>query len=252
MARHRALAVTDVGSGPAVLLVHGQPGSRTDWARLIPLLSADHRVLAVDRPGYGASGGAAVGLVENADQLGELLRERSAVGATVVGHSLGAGISLAMAERGLGVGALVLIGTAGVEGTVGALDHILALPLVGSVGVSGVRLGARALRGLVHGPVIGAIDGWGRRAGSSFAREQRALLRERGVLEAGLESIAVPTTVVVGAHDRVVSPDAQRSLAERIPGALLIELPTAGHLIPHREPEALAAIVRERVATLPR
>ena len=34
-----SLAVTDVGSGRPILLVHGQPGSRADWSRLIPLLA---------------------------------------------------------------------------------------------------------------------------------------------------------------------------------------------------------------------
>ena len=75
-------------------------------------------------------------------------------------------------------------------------------------------------------------------------REQRALLRERTVLEDGLGAISVPTTVVVGGRDRVVSPAAQRALAGRIRGARLIELPRAGHLIPHHEPERLAEIVR--------
>jgi pimeloyl-ACP methyl ester carboxylesterase len=238
-----SLAVTDVGAGPPVLLVHGQPGSRSDWSGVIPLLAATHRVLAVDRPGYGESRGAATGLMENATLLGRLLDERGARGATVVGHSLGAGIALAMAERGLGVGALVLVGAAGVNGTLGVLDHLLALPLVGSLGVTGVHAAAHGLRRRVDSPVVIAIDDWGWRAGPSFAREQRALLRERKLLEAGLDEIAVPTTVVVGSHDHVVRPAAQRALARRIPDGRLIELPGAGHLIPHRQPVALAAIV---------
>jgi pimeloyl-ACP methyl ester carboxylesterase len=49
---------------------------------------------------------------------------------------------------------------------------------------------------------------------------------------------------VVGSRDRVVSPKAQRALAGRIAGARLIELHGKGHLIPHREPERLAEIVR--------
>ena len=56
MAIATSLAVTDVGAGSPVLLVHGQPGSRADWLGLVPLLSGDHRVLSVDRPGYGESG----------------------------------------------------------------------------------------------------------------------------------------------------------------------------------------------------
>jgi pimeloyl-ACP methyl ester carboxylesterase len=238
------LAVTDVGAGSPVLLVHGQPGSRADWLPLVPLLAVDHRVLSVDRPGYGESAGAAIGLLENAELLGQLLEQRSAIGATVVGHSLGAGIALAMAERSLGAGALVLIGAAGVDGTVGALDRVLALPLASAIGISGVRMVVRALGCHAAGPVGRAIDGWGPTAGRAFTREQRALLRERTMLEDGLGAITVPTTVVVGGRDRVVSPAAQRALADRIQGAHLIELPRAGHLIPHHEPERLAEIVR--------
>ena len=136
----------------------------------------------------------------------------------MVGHSLGAGIALAMAQRSLGVGELVLVGAAGVDGTVGALDRVLALPLVGMLGVSTTRRVVRALGCHAAGPMGTAIDGWGPASGASFTREQRALLRERTLLEAGLESITVPTTVVVGSRDRVVSPKAQRALAGRIAG----------------------------------
>jgi pimeloyl-ACP methyl ester carboxylesterase len=238
------LAVTDVGAGPPVLLVHGQPGSRADWLQLLPLLTDTHRVLSVDRPGYGASAGEAVGLLENADLLGRLLAERGALGATVVGHSLGAGIALAMAERSLGVGALVLIGPAGVEGTVGVLDRVLAIRLASTIGITGVRRAVRALGCRASGPLGQVIDGWGPTSGRSFTREQRALLRERTVLEDALDDISVPTTVVVGGRDRVVSPKAQRALAGRIAGARLVELPHAGHLIPLREPARLAEIAR--------
>ena len=61
-----------------MLLVHGEPGSRADWRGLVPLLSDSHRVLSVDHPGYGATGGQAVGLLENAELLGQLLVERAA------------------------------------------------------------------------------------------------------------------------------------------------------------------------------
>jgi pimeloyl-ACP methyl ester carboxylesterase len=244
MESRRGLAFTDVGAGPPVLLVHGQPGSRADWLQLVPLLSDDHRVISVDRPGYGATGGEAVGMLQNAELLWQLLDERSAVGATVVGHSLGAGIALALAGHSTGVGALVLVGAAGVEGTIGVLDRVLALPFASTLGVSGVRRVVRALGCHASGPVGLAIDGWGSTSGRSFTREQRALLREQPVLEEALDAISVPTTVVVGSRDRVVSPKAQRALAGRIAGSRLIELRGKGHLIPHHEPARLAEIVR--------
>jgi pimeloyl-ACP methyl ester carboxylesterase len=136
------------------------------------------------------------------------------------------------------------VGTAGVQGTVGKLDHVLALPFAGAIGVTAVRAGTRILRRRVENPVLEVIDGWGRSAGPSFIREQRALIREQAVLESALGRIRVPTTVVVGGRDRVVSPQAQRALAERIPGARLVELPDAGHLIPYRRAAQLAEIVR--------
>ena len=153
-----------------MLLVHGQPGSRADWRGLVPLLSDSHRVLSVDRPGYGATGGQAIGLLENAELLGQLLVERAAPGATIVGHSLGAGIALAMAERSLGAGALVLIGAAGVDGTVGALDRVLALPFASTIGISGVRRVVRALGGRAAG-TAGARD---RRLGADIGTRVHA------------------------------------------------------------------------------
>ena len=48
------------------------------------------------------------------------------------------------------------------------------------------------------------------------------------MLESALFRIRVPTTVVVGGRDRIVSPRAQRALAGRIPGARLVELPMPG------------------------
>jgi pimeloyl-ACP methyl ester carboxylesterase len=136
------------------------------------------------------------------------------------------------------------VGAAGVQGTVGVLDRVLALRIASTIGITGARRVVRALGCHASGPLGLAVDGWGATSGRSFTHEQRALLREQTVLEAALDKITVPTTVVVGSRDRVVSPKAQRALAGRIAGARLIELHGKGHLIPHHEPERLAEIVR--------
>ena len=50
------LNVLDQGTGPAVLLVHGLPGSAYDWEPLSDLLrAAGCRVIRYDRVGYGHS-----------------------------------------------------------------------------------------------------------------------------------------------------------------------------------------------------
>ena len=42
--------------GTPVLLVHGFPETWWAFHKLIPLLAAEHRVIAVDLPGFGDSG----------------------------------------------------------------------------------------------------------------------------------------------------------------------------------------------------
>jgi pimeloyl-ACP methyl ester carboxylesterase len=77
----------------------------------------------------------------------------------------------------------------------------------------------------------------------SFIVEQRALVNETPHLEAALSSISVPTAVVAGARDRVVPVTASRGLAELIPGAEMITLARAGHLVPVEMPGELVAII---------
>ena len=44
----------DVGAGPAVVLLHAGIADRTMWReQLGPIADAGHRVVALDRPGFG-------------------------------------------------------------------------------------------------------------------------------------------------------------------------------------------------------
>jgi pimeloyl-ACP methyl ester carboxylesterase len=49
---------------------------------------------------------------------------------------------------------------------------------------------------------------------------------------------------VYGGADHVVPAVAARALADEIPAAELVELPRAGHLLPHRHAERLAEIIQ--------
>jgi len=49
----RPFAYTDEGEGPAILLVHGLPGSGRDFRWLAPPLSNTSRVVRLDMPGFG-------------------------------------------------------------------------------------------------------------------------------------------------------------------------------------------------------
>ena len=71
-------------------------------------------------------------------------------------------------------------------------------------------------------------------------------LRDRDDQTGLLGSIAVPVTVICGAHDALTPPPLMRRLAEEIPGARYVEIADAGHLSALERPQAFAAARRPR------
>lgn len=265
----------DVGSGRTVLAVHGQPGTGRDWFSLAEELRGEFRLIAPDRPGWGAHPRPATSLSGNALSLVRLLDDRGLAGGcerlVVVGHSLGGGIALelALSHPDL-VGALVLVGSVGVQSALSGIDRLLALPVLGDGllrgGAATLRRGARAARRLARAPRLAAVleqasrfpavravmaegdrplNGRDRR---SFLVEQRALIAETPSLERRLPSLHLPVAVVHGTADHIVSPEAARQLAEALPGAELVLRPGEGHLLPFEEPWLIASVVRRYAA----
>jgi pimeloyl-ACP methyl ester carboxylesterase len=256
--------VIDRGRGRPVLLVHGQPGLGSDWQRVSERL-ADHRLLTVDRPGYGQGGDETLSIAGNADVLAEVLVEQGAAPATVVGHSYGGGIAilLAAAHPEL-VSGLVLVGSIGRADSVNGLDRVLATPVVGeavcAVGLFSlgrvlprVRQAAgssphRALAWLRASLPDGSYDKVssqsGRRVWRSFVAEQRTLVREIAAVEAALGSVQAPTVVISGTWDLVVPPSVSASVAASVAGSELVTVARIGHFVPRDAPEVVAAAVR--------
>jgi pimeloyl-ACP methyl ester carboxylesterase len=78
------------GDGPQLVLLHGYSRSLTDWDTSAALLTAEHRVLAVDLPGHGRSPRISPWTVPTVVQhLADTLDAHGVPEAVVVGHSLG-------------------------------------------------------------------------------------------------------------------------------------------------------------------
>jgi pimeloyl-ACP methyl ester carboxylesterase len=256
--------VVDRGRGDPVLLVHGQPGLGSDWDRVAALLT-DHRLLVVDRPGFGRSGEETRSIEGNAEVLADLISERGAAPATVVGHSYGGGVAIVLAAtRPELVAGLVLVGSIGRADSLNVLDRLLAAPVLGeTLSAAGLFTLGRVLPKLrnVAGTRRHVVLEWlraslpddrydhvsaprGRQVWRSFVAEQRALIREISSVEAALASVRAPTIVISGAWDLVVPPSVSTSIATAIPGSKLVTVARTGHFVPRDAPDVVASAVR--------
>lgn len=184
------IATIDRGTGSPVLLLHGQPGDGASWGRVTERLSSGHRVLAPDRPGYGATTLEATGMAANADLLAELLRHRGATPATVVGHSWSGGVAVLMAARHPDVvRSLVLAGAVGTPDSVNGLDRLLAAAGIGNAltvaGLAGMGIVLPRVRGGVAAAGRSLRRGVGRPVGGTGGPVGQPVPRHAGASVAG-------------------------------------------------------------------
>ncbi|WP_166866977.1 alpha/beta fold hydrolase [Salinibacterium sp. ZJ70] len=102
--RQPALNVAiDEGEGPVVVLLHGIASSHVTFEFVVPLLRADHRVIALDLLGFGGSSapeGATFTLDEHALWVRRTVRRLGLTEPIVlVGHSMGALVASRFAAR---------------------------------------------------------------------------------------------------------------------------------------------------------
>ena len=254
--------------GHEIVLLHGQPGSGSDWQQLTGLLPPELHVVAPDRPGYGASREAAGGFARGARVVVAELDARNIERAVLVGHSYGGGVALATArlvpDR---VAALVLLASVGPSCLTG-WDRLLAAPVAGEVcavaawwltpWLARARLTGIARRRRLpiapdehvnwqiwantqheNGPV------W-----RTFLTEQRALVSELGDLTASLADIRQPVLLLADPQDTLIPVRATDQLAAALPDARVQLVHQVGHHLPRRAAAEIAAAIVQFLAAL--
>jgi pimeloyl-ACP methyl ester carboxylesterase len=261
-----AVALAGDASAPPLVLLHGLAERRQVFDWLLPLLLPQLRVAAIDLPGFGASpplpgGGFDLGTVcERVEAvIGELGLEHPAM----LGHSLGGGVAVRYAaERPGAVSALTLVAPAGLIAT-GAVRPSWRHPRLHALGRFALRAAtpliasSRGLRERAFARVVGDPSVLGKALarellmGAALGRSTPAAgieivyagLRER------LDAITLPTLVIWGARDCVVSPRYGELLRDALPDGRLLLLPGAGHVPMCEQPDAVAAAVLELCAS---
>jgi pimeloyl-ACP methyl ester carboxylesterase len=260
-----------VGSGPPVVLIHGMVNSSRHWQDVALRLAERHTVIAPDLIGHGdsATPRGDYSLGAHAAAIRDLLTAIGIDGATIVGHSLGGGVAMQFfwqfPQR---VERLVLVSTGGLGREVSPLLRGAALP--GASAALRLAAGRPSLAALER--LATALD----RRGSKRAVYLRAIVRAlrplerpssrqaflqtlRAVIDVHGQRVSavdrlyllgpVPTLIVWGGRDNTIPLEHGRAAHEAIPNSRFETLPRAAHF-PHLEdPEGLAAVLGDFIAT---
>jgi pimeloyl-ACP methyl ester carboxylesterase len=136
------LAVSDTGQGKPLLLIHGLGASSYTWKKITPALARHYRVIAVDLKGFGASDKPQDGkysIFDQAELIKSFIQKENLTSLTVVGHSYGGGVALALAlkmaeDKDTRLERLVLIDSLAYRQPIPFFFQVLQIPVVGDVG----------------------------------------------------------------------------------------------------------------------
>jgi len=251
--------VRELGRGPAVVCIHANAGTSSQWRSLMDLLAPTHRVLAPDCYGSGRSPdwpSDRVMSLHDEVQFLEPVFARAGSSFSLVGHSYGAAVALVAAlahpER---VRSLVLY-----EPTLFALIDAESAPPNEADGIRHAVADASAAldRGDTDGAAERFIDYW-MGAGSWRATPQErkpaiaasvknirrwahALFTEPTAL-AAFGALRMPVLLMTGGASTVSAHGVARRLVPALPTVQQHDFPTLGHMGPVTHPELVNPVV---------
>jgi pimeloyl-ACP methyl ester carboxylesterase len=217
------------------------------------LIESGHRVVLYDQRGHGASGRgtAELSIPTLAHDLQAVLEDRDVHDAVLAGHSMGGMTIMSLATHRTDVlheraKAIVLVATAAADLGLGsaqverAAAALMASPVVSRAMRS--SQGHRFVRGVFgDSPTAEHLELTRTLFADCTPSVRAGFLTAMGTMNLleGIATIEVPTTVVIGAKDRLTAPTHSDKMVSTIPGARLVTLPGRGHMLPLEDPDAV-------------
>jgi pimeloyl-ACP methyl ester carboxylesterase len=243
--------------GPPIVLIHCYTCELAWWEGVVPLLERNHRVIRVDLLGHGGSEkpGSGYAPEEQAGHVAAALERLDLGPATVVGHSLGGTVSVALAEQDPQLVERVAILDMPPDDSFGDLGFIAELvfyPLFGEA-LWTVKPDASIRDGLQKAFAPGFevpdsfVEGVKRMTYTAYddtIAGQEAFLDGRS-LDRRLRQIDKPLMVLMGAEEQIVD-DPQRALDQykrSVPQAQIHLIAGAGHSPNVEKPRETARII---------
>ncbi len=231
-----------------LVFIHGSGGTYENWESQIHSLQNNFTIVALDLPGHGQSEGKGeTDVFAYVDALNAFLDETGITKPVLIGHSLGAAISLMFAIRhGEKASAIVPVG-GGVAMPVNQLiiDGLKSSPEETIATIAKFSF-TRENKDKFAGRLAEAIAKTDTEItqGDFIACNRLDITSEIG-------RIGIPTCIVCGAEDKMTPPAMSEFLNNNIRGSRLALIPKAGHFVMMEQPEAFNAVITRFVQSLP-
>jgi pimeloyl-ACP methyl ester carboxylesterase len=237
---------------PAIVFVHGAANDHSVWA-LQSRYFAHHgcNVLAVDLPGHGRSGGAALATVEAiADWIPRMLDAAAVARAAIVGHSLGSLVVLECAARHADrVTKLALLGPAAPMQVSDELlaaardDEHAAYEMINGWSYSaGKQLGGNAIPGMwMMGNSMRLME----RTRPGVLHTDLGACRSYAQGLASAARVRCPVLAILGARDLMTPVKGAQALLAALADKRTVTLPGAGHAMMAEQPDAVLDALRD-------
>ena len=232
-----------------VLALHYWAGSGHEFEALRPLLAPGTTLLRPNLPGFGgqvAPAGFDYSVGAYADWVEAYALAHHVRDFVLLGHSMGGKVALALAARQpAGLRRLVLLSPSPpTPEPMTAADRTAALAAFGNQAAA-----EQTFHKITHRPLVAAQQA---AVVADNLRSQRPAwdawlqLGSRENLAAAMPALAVPCRLLVGQHDRAITPATQRrhTLPHLPAGTACTVVPGAGHLLPLEAPETVAEALR--------
>ena len=248
-------AYRQAGSGEPLLLIMGLGANTTGWETQVPDFSREYQVIAFDNRGSGRSDKPEepYTIPQMADDAAGLLDALGIASAHVYGMSMGGMIAQELVLRHpRRVRTLVLGGT-----MAGGTKAVMSGPQLIQQWISTANLAPE--QAVEAGLTFLYSDEFIARKKERLVERALELAHLMAPIDAlqrqfmaitqfntydRLDQIRVPTLIIAGSEDKIVPAGNSRILAERIPGARLVELEGAGHgFLVEKAEEANAAVL---------
>jgi pimeloyl-ACP methyl ester carboxylesterase len=254
-----ALGPERADTGQPLVFVHGLSGSWPNWLEQLPVFAREHRVIAIDLPGFGHSPMPAqkLTIAGYARMLELLLGQLGIDAAAVVGNSMGgfvaAELAIAFPQR---VERLVLVSAAGISthqhrGSTHAMPVLRRLEqiIIASGAWAAAKSDTVARRARLRDATLSVVARHPSRLSAPLAAEQLRGAGKPGFIQ-GFEAvlhyeirerlgeIACPTLIVWGDSDRLISVRDADVFAELIGNSRKVVFKDTGHMAMLERPDA--------------